>query len=129
MQYVITSAPAPNFDYVRRAGRNWPKSGTTVEVVDSDEDPKQTKEGIVSIGKKSWEALKADTRIFARPAGDIDDIAGTSVALVEAREKIAALEKENVDLRAQLAAAKGPVTNTAGDAQAATAATKGKSGK
>lgn len=131
MQYIITSAPAPNFDYVRRAGRNWPKSGTTVEVVDDQEDPKQTKDKIVMIGQKSWEALKADTRIFARPAGDIEDLAATSVALLEAREKIAALEAENADLKAHLAAKDQPtnVADPTPPAPPAPAQPKGKSSK
>lgn len=118
MEYIITSAPAPNFDYVRRAGRNWPKSGTKIEVAESAEDPKQTREGVVIIGQKSWEALKADNRIFARPAGDIEDIAAASVALVEARERIAALETENADLKVQLAAAKGEPPPPAGETKA-----------
>lgn len=103
MQYVITSAPAPNFDYVRRAGRNWPKSGTTVEVVDAEEDPKeQPKEGPRLIGKATWEMLKNDQRIFARPVGDVEDIAAASVALVEARARIADLEAEVADLKVKL---------------------------
>jgi hypothetical protein len=103
MQYLITSAPAQSFGHVRRAGRNWPKNGTLVEVIDDAKDPQtQPNGGPMIIGQETWKQLKDDVRIFARPAGDIEDIAAQSVALVEARERIAVLEAENAALRAQI---------------------------
>jgi hypothetical protein len=114
MQYLITSAPAQSFGHVRRAGRNWPKNGTLVEVIDDAKDPQtQPNGGPMLIGQETWKSLKEDVRIFARPAGDIEDIAAQSVALVQATERIKALEEENASLRAQLAAASAsPVIGT-----------------
>lgn len=111
MQYFVTSAPAIGFNSVWRAKRPWPRSGLLVEVrKDLEEDPpakEQPEKGPLIIGNKTWEALKGDNRIFARPAGDIEDIAQASAALADAKERIKTLEEANTALLEENAKLKG----------------------
>lgn len=99
MQFFVTTAPAPGFPAVWRAGRPWKKEGVMVEVVQERDDPKaQPDGGPMVIGQNTWEQLKADPRIFARPAGSIEDIASVSVALASARAEVDALKAKVGDL-------------------------------
>jgi hypothetical protein len=134
MQYFITSAPAVGFNSVWRAGRPWPKNGILIEFrKDLGEDlpaKEQPEKGPLIIGKKTWEALKGDNRIFARPAGDIEDIAQASAALADAKARIRALEDENAALLAENAKLKGEAPSaTPAETPAPATPTKGKSGK
>jgi hypothetical protein len=137
MQYFITSAPAIGFNSCWRAGRPWPKNGKLVELrKDLDDDlpaKEQPEKGPLIIGKKTWEALKGDPRIFARPAGDIEDIAQASAALADARTRIKGLEEEIAVLTAENAKLKGEVPAAAlapaAPVEAPVAHAKGKGGK
>lgn len=143
MQMFVTSSPALGFNYVWRGGIAWPKDGMMVFVDEKiQDDPaadKQPKDAPRVIGSKTWKALKGDSRIFARPAGDIEDIAKTSAALAAANARIAELESdvkalkeergemqtEMTGLRAKLADAKAKPEKPAEKAPTADAKPKG----
>lgn len=117
MQFFITSAPAPGFDGVWAAQRKWPRTGTLIAVDESRIDDlskppppheKRDDGAPIIIGKNSWEELKGNPiQIFARPAGDVEEIAASSVAYAEARMTITALTAEKVALVARVAELEG----------------------
>lgn len=133
----VQGIPAvPGTPGVWRAGRFWAAgSATTVEVLGQDEDPPQVKvkgpngeDRIIpdpnKLGRKSFEALKADPRI--RLLADPDSQREiSSAAIDEARAaagkmgaRVGELEAENASLKAKIAeleAALEKATAPAGD--------------
>jgi hypothetical protein len=118
MQTIMVQAIVPEgFDGAWRARRKWPANEVaTVEVLDQQDDPPDieqevTVEGVKRkrtvpdpnrIGQKSFEKLKADSRI--RILGDRDTNASTSeAALNKARAMASASAAENSDLKVKLA--------------------------
>lgn len=116
MRYLVSGRPSiGGRDSVTRAGRHWTREGTLVEVADSDDDPpadpKPEKGAPLRIGKKSWEALKADKiliQITTEGEAATDDLA--------LREENLALKARVVELETKLglggAATQTPLTPT-----------------
>lgn len=98
-------------DYPAGKGWQWPKAGIVIEVSDEDEDPginSPVPSGVERvIGRRTWQALQDDPRIFAGPVGGGDETSAKSAALAEANAKIAELEAKLAAAAGETPAAKG----------------------
>jgi len=100
MRYMVSGRPQiGGRDAVSRGGHSWPRTGTLVELVDGDDDPPAdpaAKPGAPKrIGKRTWEAIKADTILMSvTPEGEVE-------------KDGLALREENARLRARLAELEG----------------------
>jgi hypothetical protein len=134
---LVQAVVGEGYDGAYRAGRKWPATEPlAVEVLDQDDDPPGLEEDWIvdgvrkgkrtvpdpnRIGKRSFEAIKADGRL--RILGDKDtSLSQSDAALNKARHlaashaaensdlkiKIAALQEENEKLRAQVGASQAP---------------------
>jgi hypothetical protein len=113
IRLLVKSHPAPDFKQVWRAGRPWPKDGTTIDYDDSvDADPTQVKDEPMRIGKATFEELKGDSRIFITQPGAADDIVNASAALIEMRAENEKLTARVAELEKQIADAKPPTAPT-----------------
>jgi hypothetical protein len=111
IRLMVKSQPPPDIKQTWRAGRPWPRDGRLVDYDDkSEEDPAQTDGEPMRIGRKTFQALKEDTRITITQPGAADDIVTASAALVElkaANEKLTARVAELEDLLAAATAKPG----------------------
>jgi hypothetical protein len=119
MQTIMVQAVVgEGYDGAYRARRKWPATEpVSVEVLDQDDDPPDHEHPHVvdgkvvgkrmvpdphRIGRKSFEAIKADSRL--RILGDKDtDRSASGAALDKARSMAAAHASENSDLKVKLA--------------------------
>lgn len=127
MSFVhIQGVQRENYPGVWRAGRFWSSAELQrVEVLNQDHDPEPEEVDVIEhgkktgtkkvasttkIGRKTFEALKADPRLRILADGETDATA-TAAVLKKVREdhasaveKIEALQKENADLKEQVQA-------------------------
>lgn len=101
MRYMVSGRPQiGGRDAVSRAGHHWPRGGQLIEVLETDEDPPADlaaeKAGAPKrIGKKTWEALKADKILISITAEG------------EVEKDALALREENAALKARIAELEG----------------------
>lgn len=99
-KYHIKASPPPGFDYVFRAKRGWPASGTEVEV---DHSAKEDDFGRGVITKETLDALQADPRISVTMAGGEKEIGGLRKLTAQHEEELLALRRRCAELEAELA--------------------------
>ena len=102
-KFLIQSVQRQGYEGSYRAGRKWAsKAPTLVEIVDADDDPTPDPAKPVphlQIGKKSFEAIKADPTLRVLPEGDPLALARASDDVVELRAQIDRLTAENERLK------------------------------
>jgi hypothetical protein len=103
-KFMVQAVSRPGYDGSWRAGRKWPSSGPTeVELVDGDADPEHDPAKGIRLGKKSFDALKADPNLVVRQPGDPVQNAQTAEQLLQDNER----------LKAEIAALRGQGQATA----------------
>jgi hypothetical protein len=103
-KFLVQSVQRMGYDGSWRAGRKWPSvSPTTVEVFDQDEDP-VLEPGTVppahlQIGRKTFDALRADPTMRVLPEGDPMALAAQSDDIEFLRGEVVRLTAENASLK------------------------------
>lgn len=113
-KYIVQAVRREGHDGVWRAGRKWASDAPTeIEVLDQDDDGAviETKDAagrVVStiknptvVGRRSFEAMKADGRISIRPAEGGHAEAAANPDVQRLRDQVQALEAELTRARAE----------------------------
>lgn len=117
-RFIVQAVPQHGYAGSYRAGRFWPSNaGTTVELVDQEEDPAADPgDEVPKIGQASFRRLQEDSaKITIRPDGDPMALARSSEDIAVLRREVERLAAENEQLRAQLGTATTQQSHAVGE--------------